>query len=110
MNKLAKTWVLETAVYGDDDVTDRFDGFTLTITKSKSYTTTGSLGDYDYEPFKTSGTWDFKGDNLNVMTRNDDVDMAVSVTDAELTLGFTMTEANGRIEGLGLYQFNFVAQ
>ena len=110
INKLTKTWVLGTVTYVDDDVTDRFTDFSLTLTKSKTYTTTGSLGDYDFEPFKALGTWDFKGGDLNMITRNDGVNMEVSVTDNALFLTFIMTEANGRMAGLGSYRFDLVTQ
>ena len=110
INKLSKTWVLGTVVYTDDDVTDRFDDFSLTFTKSKTYTAAGSLGDYDFEPFKASGTWDFKSGDLNVITRNDGVNMEVSVTDNALFLTFNMTEANGRLAGLGSYRFDLVTK
>jgi len=110
INKLSETWVLGSVIYVDDDVTERFTDFSLTFTKSKTYTATGSLGDYDFEPFKASGTWDFIDGDLNVITRNDGVNMEVSVTDDALFLTFNMTEANGRTAGLGSYRFDLVTQ
>ena len=110
INKLARTWTLGTVMYGDDDVTERFADFRLTFTKSKQYTATGNLGDYDFEPFKPSGTWDFKSANVNLINRNDGVDMAAQVSDDALVLIFSMTEANGRIAGLGAYRFDLVAE
>jgi hypothetical protein len=110
MEKLAKAWVLGVVTYGDDDVTTRFTDFKLTLTKEKTYTASGSLGDYDFEPFKSSGTWDFKGGNLNLINRNDGVDMAAQVGDKQLVLTFAMTESNGRVAGLGAYRFDLVAE
>lgn len=109
INLLTKTWSLGTITYGGDDVTDRFGGFTLTFTKSKSYSTTPERGDYDFEPFKSSGSWDFKDGNLNALNRNDDVEMDIVVTGSSLRMNFMITEANGRIAGLGEYQFDLVA-
>ena len=110
IQKLAKTWSLGTVHYGDDDVSNRFENFSLTFTKDNKYTANGSLGDYDYEPFKASGTWSFYNNDLNAIGRNDGVVMATVVTDNTLKLTFAMTEANGRRAGLGGYQFNLVAQ
>ena len=75
LDKLAKTWALGVVTHGGDDVTDHFEDFASTITKGKAYTASGSLSDFDYKPFKQSGTWDFADDNLNRITRNDGVEM-----------------------------------
>ena len=79
-------------------------------TKSKSYSSTPERGVYDFEPFKPSGSWDFKDNNLNVINRNDDVEMDVVVSEKNLKLNFLITEANGRLAGLGEYQFDLVSQ
>ena len=110
INLLAKTWSLGTVRYGGDDVTDRFSGFTLTMTKSKSYSSTPDRGNYDFEPFKDTGSWDFKGDNLNVLDRNDGVEMDILVTETSLRLNFIVAESNGRIAALGEYQFDLTTQ
>lgn len=110
MERLTKTWVLGTVRYGEENISGRFDGFVLTLTDAKTYTAGGNLGDYDFEPFKASGSWDFKNNNLNLLSRNDGVDMSAQVTDNSLVLIFTMTEANGRVAGLGEYRFDLVVQ
>lgn len=110
INKLAKTWGLGKVTYGDDDVTERFDDFELTLTKEKTYNTSGNRGDYDYEPFKASGSWDFQDDNLNIVNRNDGVEMGLQVSENELILIFNVSEENGRMAGLGNYRFDLVAQ
>ena len=110
INRLAKTWSLGAVHYSGDEVTDRFDGFTLTMTKSKTYSSTPERGDYDFEPFKDTGSWDFKGDNLNVLDRNDGVVMDIVVTETSLRLIFMITESNGRLAGLGEYQFEMTTQ
>lgn len=110
INLLAKTWSLGTVTYASDNVTDRFGGFTLTMTKGKAYSSTPDRGDYDYEPFGVSGSWDFKGGNLNMINRNDGVVMEVSVTENTLTLTFLISESNGRIAGLGEYRFELKSQ
>ena len=110
IKKLAKTWTLGTVKYGDDDISDRFENFALVITKDKKYSATGSLGDFDYEPFKASGSWTFDSQNLDVINRNDGVVMTISVSEGNLSLAFTITEENGRSAGLGGYRFDLVTQ
>jgi hypothetical protein len=110
INKLAKTWTLGKVTYGDDDVTERFDGFELTMTKEKAYNTSGNRGDYDYEPFKSSGSWELHDDNINIISRDDGVEMGSQVTENELVLIFSISEENGRRAGLGNYRFDLVAQ
>ncbi len=110
LNRLAKTWVPGTVTHAGDEITEDFDGFTLIITKSKTYTVSGNMAGFDYEPFKNAGTWVFKDGNLNIMKRNDGVEMAVHVTDNTLELTFDMAEENGRIGGLGSYTFELVVK
>lgn len=110
LEKLAKTWQPLTVMKDDEDVTGRFTGFTLTLTQQKTYTTTPSRGDYDVEPFKASGTWDFKDNNLNIITRDDSIDMNISVTETQLTLQFQVENPNGRRLGIGEYNFELTPQ
>ena len=110
INRLAKTWSLGKVEYSADDVSDRFGGFTLTMTKGKAYSSTPDRGNYDFEPFKASGSWDFKDGNLNVLNRNDGVDMDIVVTETSLLMTFVITEANGRRAGLGEYKFSLTSQ
>lgn len=110
LSRLAKTWIPGTVTYAGDVITEDFDGFTLNITKNKTYTVAGTMGGFDYEPFKNAGTWDFKDGDLNLMKRNDGVEMTVLVTDDTLELTFDMAEENGRIAGLGSYKFELVVK
>ncbi len=110
LQKLVKTWKPVAVMKDDVDVTSRFAGFTLTITGQKTYTTTPDRGGFDVEPFKANGTWDFKGDNLNILTRDDGVDMNVSITETRLNLQFQIANPNGRVLGIGEYNFELVSQ
>ena len=110
IEKLAKTWTLGTVRYGDEDISDRFENFALTLTEGKKYSATGSLGGFDYEPFKASGSWTFDSQDLNVINRNDGVVMDITVSEDNLSLVFTITEENGRRAGLGGYRFDLVTQ
>jgi hypothetical protein len=109
LNLLSKTWSLGNVSYEGDNVTDRFGGFTITFSGSKSYTTTPERGDYDFEPFKSSGSWDFMDSNLNMLIRDDGVEMVISVSENTLRMNFMITESNGRLAGLGEYQFDLAA-
>jgi len=108
IQKLSKTWILGTVMYDGDNISDRFNDFELTFKPDKTYTATGALGDFDFEPFKATGSWDFKNGDLNQLIRNDGVDMTTEVTENTLSLSFTISEANGRVAGLGGYQFDLV--
>lgn len=110
LQKLAKTWVPVSVMKDDEDVSNRFTGFTITFTQQKTYTTTPSRGDFDVEPFKSSGAWDFRGDNLNIIARDDGVDMNLSVTETRLTLRFQIANPNGRTLGIGEYDFELTPQ
>lgn len=110
INLLAKTWTLGTIELGSVDVSDRFNGFSLTITKNKTFTTTENTGGYDRVPFGPSGKWDFKSGNLEVIDRSDGVVMGIKVTENSLTLIFLITESGGRLDGIGEYRFALISQ
>jgi len=105
LKKLAQTWEPITVMKDDENVTGRFNGFTITFTQQKTYATTPDQGGYDVDPFQANGTWDFKGDNLNIISRDDGVDMNLSVTETKLTLQFQIANPNGRVLGIGEYNF-----
>ena len=110
LQKLAKTWIPVTIMKDDEEVSSRFPGFTITFTQQKTYATTLNRGGFDVEPFKASGTWDFGDNNLNVVSRDDGVDMNISVTETRLTLRFQIVNPNGRTLGLGEYDFELAPQ
>lgn len=110
IEKLAKIWKLGTVMKDDEDVTDRFTGFTITFTQQKTYTTTPERGDFDVAPFPDSGAWDFRNDNLNVIARSDGIDMNITVTESKLTLQFQISTPNGKTLGIGEYDFELVPQ
>lgn len=110
LQKLAKTWKTVSVMKDDEDVTNRFTDFTITFTKQKSYTTTPSRGNFDVAPFPASGAWDFRDDNLNLIARSDGVDMDITVTESKLALQFQISNPNGKVLGLGEYNFALVPQ
>jgi len=71
-------------------------GFTLTL-GDKSYTTSSSSAP---EVWPASGTWEFGKNadnsvNVNVLVRDDGVEIQNSVTESSLTLQFTYTAPGG---------------
>ncbi|VAW28998.1 hypothetical protein MNBD_BACTEROID06-876 [hydrothermal vent metagenome] len=100
---LVGTWAVSSVTF--DNTARDWAGFSLAFTDG-AYTSTGSPSGEE-GVWKTSGTWQFVGkgtDNVNVnkFTRDDDVDVSISVIDANnLTLTFNYDEAvNGKISGI----------
>jgi hypothetical protein len=77
--------------------------FTSTFTYAAStgggtFATTGSASDLVWP---TNGTWEFTGTGTSQILRSDGVTMDVSVTDANMTLTFDITDPNGRLFTFG---------
>lgn len=109
VQRLAKTWQPGTVNLGPENVSDRFSGFELVLTDDKQYTTNGSLGDFDIDPFDATGSWEFKGGNINTIVRNDGVEMNLIISESSLTLTFSIESPEGKIAGIGEYQFQLEA-
>jgi len=95
LKKLTKTWTTESVTFGgNEDRTTDWSQFTLTVTGTKGYSTTGA---FSPGPWPTSGTWDFaqNGDvvNINKVIRDDGLEVAITVTETSLTMTFTYDEA-----------------
>ena len=111
LNLLAKTWETKTVELDNKDISDRFVGFTLTFTASQTYSSTPERGNFDVEPFKPTGTWDFTGGDLSRIIRDDGVEMVISVSETSLILDFEISSPNGgRVAGLGGYEFSLSPQ
>ncbi len=114
--ELSGTWVLQSGANavtldGNDRSAD-WAGFTLTL-GDKSYTTSSSASP---EVWPASGTWEFGKNadnsvNVNVLVRNDGIEIQNAVTETSLTLQFTYTAPGGRLTGLeGDWVFKMVKQ
>jgi hypothetical protein len=107
----SSSWVLGTAgsVMKDNvDVSNQFAGFKLTI-GNKTYTTQNSLS----HVWKTSGTWDFQGNNPDLIRRDGSTEVAVSHENNSLTLTFTAAgnPEGGRVNSVsGKYVFKLVSE
>jgi len=111
IRKLTRTWTTESVTFGgNEDRTADWSAFTLTVSGSKTYTTTGT---YSPGPWPASGTWDFfkNGDavNINKVVRDDGLEVSITVTETALTMTFTFNDADhkgGRTEAVnGEYVF-----
>ncbi len=100
---LVGTWAVSSVTF--DNTARDWAGFSLAFTDG-AYTSTGSP-EGEEGVWKTTGTWEFVGkgtDNVNVnkFTRDDDVEVSITVIDANnLTMTFAYDEAvNGKISGI----------
>lgn len=104
------SWVIGTtgSIMKDDfDVSSQFADFKLTI-GNKTYTTQNSLA----SAWKTSGTWDFQGDNPNRVVRDDGTEISVSISNNTLVLTFTAPGNSNLRSGsiAGTYEFRLVSE
>uniref|UniRef100_UPI004049B52F hypothetical protein n=1 Tax=Fulvivirga sp. TaxID=1931237 RepID=UPI004049B52F len=78
-------WVLSNDGVTKDgfDVTSQFAGFKLTI-GNKTYATENGLSPV----WETSGIWDFQNDNPNLILRDGDTSITISLSGGNLTMTF----------------------
>ena len=111
----SKTWTVESVTFGgSEDRTTDWKTFSLTASTNGSgthnYTTSNA---YSPGPWPASGTWTFGGTtetpNINLIVRDGNLDIAVTVSDVSLTLTFTYNDQvhnGGRTEAVnGEYVF-----
>lgn len=118
-DRFSKTWALSSASLGSDAVTD-LSGLTLTINSNLSYSTGGTVARTPH-PWPSSGTWAFTTPITDasassfVVTRDDGLEINVTLTDTTLIMSFTFVEGthsqNGREEAVsGAWSMEFAAQ
>jgi len=116
-----KTWAIQSVHYNStQDRTADWTGFTLSLSTDGSNHSFSTSGAFSPGPWPTSGTWTYGGTadnpNVNLLIRDDQLEMASSVNiDATtLTLVFTFDDtlhSGGRVEAVnGEYIFKFTAQ
>ncbi|MEQ9167600.1 MAG: hypothetical protein RLO12_15180 [Fulvivirga sp.] len=103
-------WVLSNDGVTKDgfDVTSQFAGFKLTI-GNKTYATENGLSPV----WETSGIWDFQNDNPNLILRDGDTSITISLSGGNLTMTFMADGAStgGRTQSVsGEYQFHLVGE
>ena len=112
----SKTWTVESVTFGgSEDRTTDWQNFSLTLSTNGSGTNNYATSNaFRPGPWPASGTWTFGGTaetpNINLIVRDGNLDMAVTVSDVSLTLTFTFDDqvhnGGGRIEAVnGEYVF-----
>lgn len=98
--KLSKTWVVDAVEFelGFDthDRTDEWPSFEVTFTDGAFTTANSSFPDV----WPAAGTWSYKEGDLNTIIRGDDVEIAITVSDSDLSMSFTYPAAGGRTDGI----------
>mgnify|MGYP001804287293 CR=1 FL=1 len=97
INELTATWNVDQVRNDNNNVTDQFTGFTLTVTSEQNFATLNGGN-----AWPSSGSWTFNGDNLEELLRNDEVIVTiVKVSKSELDLRFAInTLPGGRTSGV----------
>ena len=72
------------------DVSDQFENFQLNFGEF-TYTSQGGVS----TAWPASGTWEFENGNPNLIRRNDDTLITVSIVSNQLTLSFSVTGLSG---------------
>jgi hypothetical protein len=103
----AKTWKVSAVSLDGKDVTSLFPGFQLTITTSKTYSSTNAV----IPIWKANGSFSLTGTAPNFhLLRDDGIDVTVVQADTKLVLEFQYDKAlaGGRIGAVsGGYHFEF---
>lgn len=114
-----KGWTVSSVIFdGIDDRTSDWTNFSIDISANPSGTNNFTTQNaFSPGPWPSSGTWDFGGTtdnpNINLFVRGDGLDIAINVSDNQLTMTFTYDDnvhSGGRTEVVnGEYRFTFTA-
>lgn len=97
LKKLSATWVVTNVTGDGTDYTDEYRDFELTLSGSSnsSVYAYGVLGRPEISPWPSGGTWVFGTDVKTTITRDsgtsDQLAIAYSVTDSQLTIMFSFS-------------------
>ena len=104
LQSLTATWQLGSVDNDNQDVSDQFTGFSLTVNADKTFSTTQGGN-----PWPAQGTFDFVNGNVALLQRDDGVNIQVSnLTDDRLVLTFTMSSVRGSAHGAEGITGNFI--
>ena len=111
--KLTGTWVLQTGsnavTVAGNDVSADWASFALTL--GDGTYVSASPDSPEVWPLPPDRTWAFGASNLNLLVRDDGIEITVSVTDTSLKLQFDYSASGGRFAGIeGNWVFNMVPQ
>ena len=106
LQELTATWTLDSVVNDGQDVSNQFNGFSLTVTSQQTYTTTNGGN-----AWPAQGTFSLVTNNLDEFTRDDDINVSiVSIDESSLTLSFQVTGIRTSVSGTegitGSFTFN----
>ncbi|MEM9859312.1 MAG: lipocalin family protein [Bacteroidota bacterium] len=105
LNALAGLWQVNGVINDNIDVSDQFTSFTLQITENRYTTQNGG------NPWSEQGTFDIKSDDINILTRDDDVELKIDeLNEGTLVLSFNYSvPPGGRRSGItGQFTFSLV--
>lgn len=105
LQKLSATWKVSQVTNDNQDVTNQYAGFILTVNELNYTTQNGG------NPWPTSGAYTFKEGDLNTLLRSDDVTITIDeITESTLLLAFNFnTVTGGRLSGVtGDFTFSLI--
>ena len=103
LNEIQGTYLISAVTLDGNDVSADYAGMSITLTTSKSYSTSGG----DYNPvWPANGTFLFKNEAseppvLTSFIRNDGIEVAYTLSGTTMTFTLNMPDTGGRITGLG---------
>ena len=104
LQELTATWQLGSVVNDNQDVTNQFTGFSLTVTANKTFSTLQGGN-----PWPAQGTFDFVNGNVSRLLRDDGVTIEVTnITEERLVLSFDMNTVRGGAHGSEGITGNFI--
>ncbi|GAB5526043.1 MAG: hypothetical protein Roseis2KO_39150 [Roseivirga sp.] len=106
LRELTASWRVDSVINDGQDVSSQYAGFTLTVEGTKTYSTVNGGN-----PWPAQGTFDFVNNNLDLIRRDDGVDVSIAnLTATELSLTFNISTVRGTANGTegitGAFTFN----
>lgn len=106
LRELSASWRVDTVINDGQDVSNQYTGFVLSVEGTKTYSTLNGGN-----PWPAQGTFDFVNNNLDLIRRDDGVDVTIAnLTATELSLTFNISTVRGTANGAegitGAFTFN----
>ena len=95
IQELTASWAVNTVINDNQNVTDQFSGFTLTVTSELTFSTTNGGN-----AWPAQGTFEFPTDDLDFILRDDNINMSIgSISETTLSLIFQINDVRGTASG-----------
>lgn len=110
---LVNTWKNPSVTFNGSSEDSEWTNFTITFSDG-GYTTTNISDGRENTVWSSTGSWQFKGAgtdalNVNTLVRDDGVEIAITVSETDLTMSFSYDESiNGRSSGINGLDGNWV--